>query len=63
MPLNQQELELCKKLGECWNDFSQLRELHPMDKQEFCKIIHEAQNMVMARSAVREHSIEFKISK
>lgn len=59
MALNTQELALCDKLADCWNDFLQLEIMHPSERTEFMNAIHSAQNIVMARSAVRAHPDKF----
>lgn len=45
------EREVVEALGEAWNKFLELDEIHPMDKGEFASAVHRAQNIVMARAA------------
>lgn len=51
--LTDAEERLLQFLGEAWNQFAQLPELHPCDRQEFVAAIHAAQNIVMARPVMR----------
>lgn len=53
------ELEICQQLGDVWNNFLKLDQFHPSERAEFMKAIHDAQNIVMARSAYREHPTLF----
>jgi len=48
------ERALLQKLGACFGDFAQLGELHADDLEEFRRAIHAAQNIVFARSGMRE---------
>lgn len=50
-----QELEIVEKLADAFNLFCELPEQHPMAKSEFCTRIHDLQNAVMSRDAVRNH--------
>ena len=47
--LNPLELLILVSLGEAWDRFSKLPELHPQDKGEFLQAIHQAQLLVMSR--------------
>jgi hypothetical protein len=58
--LTEQELELTEKLGECWNLFLKTEDTHESEKIDFMNAIHKAQQIVMARSAVRCHPEMFK---
>ena len=55
MPLTVEEMSVLEKLGQAWNEFYALSTEHPSDPGEFTTAIHAAQNIVMARSAAREH--------
>lgn len=48
-----EEIALCEKLGDCWNDFAALEKMHPADPTEFTAHIHALQNMIIARAAIR----------
>lgn len=52
--LYKRERELLDKLGECFNNFKYLPQLHPSDLKEFQYAIHLAQNIILARPAL-EH--------
>lgn len=53
--MTEQENQLVESLGNCWNQFLQLPELHPCDNQEFMVHIHALQNMVFARDGFRQY--------
>lgn len=48
------EIDALDKLADAWNAFNKLPELHPDDKGDFRHAVHQAQNIVMARVALRE---------
>lgn len=68
--LTEQELNLCKKLGECASDYADVlsdgmgyKGLSPVQRQdvvEFVTHIHDLQHAVMARAAIRAHPKEFR---
>ena len=54
--MNEQELQLIEKLGECFTEFVKLPyNTHPTDHTEFCQHVHILQRHVMARAAQRLH--------
>lgn len=53
--MTQEEKELFELLGECWNKFFALPELHKSDKCEFSAHIHALQNMVLGRMAYKQY--------
>jgi hypothetical protein len=44
-----QEIKVLNLTAELWNSYTELPELHPMDKQEFCLKIHDIQRCILAR--------------
>ncbi|MBC8273391.1 MAG: hypothetical protein H8E40_00260 [Chloroflexi bacterium] len=51
--LNDQEKRVLELLADAYNLFLELEERHPCDAQEFMQAIHVAQNIVLARAALR----------
>lgn len=51
--LKPEEQEIAQLLGEAWNLYCKLPLEHPADKQEFCSAIHNCQNIILSRPAVR----------
>ena len=49
--MNNKEREILEHLKDAWNLFVELNEKHPMDNEEFCKAIHDAQKMIALRVA------------
>lgn len=47
--LSSQERIVIDHLVEAWNAFVELPVLHPSDREEFMRAIHQAQLLVMAR--------------
>lgn len=58
--LTEKELELVEKLGECWNLFLKTEDTHETERIDFTNAIHKAQQIIMDRSAVRQHSDFFR---
>lgn len=56
----QNELRVIDDLADAYSRFSRLPPCHDSDLKEFEAAIHTAQNIVMARSAVRRHPDVFK---
>ena len=54
--LTQEELKIVNLLGQAYNLFCALPELHPNDQGEFVYGVHVLQNLVMARGALAGHS-------
>lgn len=52
--MTDEEKEIVESLGRVWNAFVALPVEHDMDAVEFCRIIHAAQEKVLARSGRRE---------
>lgn len=52
--LSVEESALLNHLGEAWNMFVDLPELHAWEKVEFMHKIHELQKMIMARPIVQQ---------
>jgi hypothetical protein len=52
--LNSQEQVVLSLLGEAWNQFLMLAEIHPYDNTEFMSAIHHAQLIILARPAIRQ---------
>lgn len=48
------ELGSLDLLADAWNAFFDLPVQHPCDRDEFCRAIHAAQHLIMARPAQRE---------
>lgn len=53
MELEQQERIALDLLSRAWNAFCALPTLHDADAREFCQAIHAAQNIILARPAMR----------
>lgn len=51
--LTEQEREVLEVLAGAWDLFLSLPEQHDADDSEFCAAIHAAQNIVLARPAMR----------
>jgi hypothetical protein len=51
--LKAEEQEIAQLLGEVWNLYCKLPLEHPNDKQEFGTAIHNCQNIILSRPAVR----------
>lgn len=51
--MNEQEQEVLNLLGTAATKFCMLAELHSADRPEFVHAIHAAQNIVLARGALR----------
>jgi hypothetical protein len=51
--MTDEEKQLLLKLGDCWNDFSKLKDKHPSDGDDFMYHIHALQRMVFARVGAR----------
>jgi hypothetical protein len=51
--MTKHELKVIKLLAEAYQSFSELEVYHPEDDGEFVRAVHAAQNIVMARAAVR----------
>ncbi len=54
-PLTDQEQKVVSLLADAWIVFTQLETYHPADAGEMATAIHQAQYIVMARLAVRQH--------
>lgn len=52
--LTDEEYQIVSILGDVWNKFLQLPELHPCDNHEFMHAIHAAQCIVLSRLFLRE---------
>lgn len=55
--ITQHEMQIVEKLSEAWNLFMKLPVEHPMAQDEFCRAIHRCQDMVLARSGLRQMNI------
>ena len=53
--LTADEMEIFAKLGEAWNIFVKTPPEHPTERQEFMLAIHRAQDIVLARLALRQY--------
>lgn len=60
--MNEEEKQLLKKLGECYNDFIKLPTQHQSDKPDFIFHIHALQSIVATREAVRNNPDVFSNS-
>lgn len=49
-----EELKIVEMLAFAWNAFTRLPVEHPSDNEEFCRMIHAAQEKVLARPARRK---------
>jgi len=47
------ELEIVLRLGDAWDAFNAMRSEHGDEREEFRRLIHQAQDLVAARSAYR----------
>lgn len=52
--MTEQEKKVLDLLGSAVNAFGELPEMHQSDRPEFVGAIHAAQNIVLARSGLRE---------
>lgn len=52
--MNEEEKKILNKLGEVWNMFNKLPELHPWSKVEFMHKIHDCQYLIMSRPSQRQ---------
>lgn len=52
--LTPDEIEIIRSLGKIWDDYLELPKLHEMEQSEFCSNIHNLQNAIAARPALRE---------
>lgn len=57
--MTKQELQICDKLKEIYEEYRLLPVQHPSDVIEFATAIHACQNIVMCRDAVRNHPETF----
>jgi hypothetical protein len=57
--LTKEELDVLDKLTTAWAAFNNLPLMHPDDIHEFRLSFHNLQNIIMIRSAVREHPERF----
>lgn len=55
MPLTFKELSVIDDCATIWNKFCELEELHPDDKNDVRRAIHTIEQIVMKRSAYRDH--------
>jgi len=55
--------EALHKLAEAWNLFQKIpvNEKHVCDNDEFCKAIHQAQNILIAQLYIKEHGNKFDL--
>lgn len=53
--MTENEIKILENLGDAWNDFLALEELHSSEKVEFMNGIHMCQYILMSRDAVRNH--------
>lgn len=58
--LNDIEKIIIKTLGEAFNQYNDLEELHPSDRSEFIHAIHMAQNIIMSRAVLRDQGNNLK---
>lgn len=52
--MTDQERKIIKMTADLWNEFMALPVCHPMDREETARDIHNIQNRVYARKAIRE---------
>ena len=59
--LTREELAVLKSLADIYNAFCvlPLADSHPSGNDEFAHAIHQAQHLVMIRSAIRDHPATF----
>jgi hypothetical protein len=53
--MNTQEKKIVKLSAELWNESLKLDELHPSQKLDFAKAIHDIQKLVFMRPAYRKY--------
>lgn len=58
-PYTEQEAKVMASLADAWNEFLKLPTTHPSEKEEFCKAIHDAQNIMGWRILRRDYPYEF----
>jgi hypothetical protein len=58
--ITEYEQRVVAVLGQAWNMFLELPDLHPSDRQEFMQAIHQAQNIVLARVGLRSSDLSYK---
>lgn len=56
--MTEEEKIILNQLADVWNAFIKLEVLHECDRDEFCRSIHAAQNIIMARVALRQFQKE-----
>jgi hypothetical protein len=61
--VDEKEMKVVDLLAESYNAFTELPVLHPNDHVEFVQAIHAAQNIVMARLAVKAHPKVFNVGR
>lgn len=52
--ITDEEKRLTQLLGDIWNAYLELPVEHPMDRAEFCGMIHGCQEKILMRSGRRE---------
>lgn len=52
--ITEAEHRIVEMLGIVYNEYTKLPVIHSQDKVEFMRAIHAAQNIVLARSALRQ---------
>jgi hypothetical protein len=55
------ELKVLDMLGDAYTAFTQLPQCHDSDLLEFEQAVHRAQNIIMARDAIRNHPKYFSV--
>ncbi len=59
MAVPKDEMEVLESLAKAYNAFTKLTVMHPSDLPEFVHAIHAAQNIVLAREAIRSWGISY----
>ena len=52
--MTDEERGVINLLAQAWNAFVELPVEHPMDREDFCRMIHAAQDKILSRPARRE---------
>jgi hypothetical protein len=53
--MSSEEIVLMDSLGDAFEKFKELDEVHPSDRQEFAFHIHALQNIVLSREGLTEY--------
>ena len=60
--MTNEERGLVLDLADVWNAYFKLPVEHPMDRDEFCTLIHRCQDMLLARPGRRDLNRTFELT-